>query len=190
LKTLLDEVDKAIVSELQKDGRISLTHIGKKTGISYVAIRKRLLKLLSANLIKVSAALNVEALELKIAAILVEFEDSQRLCEAAVLFKDCPRIVFLSELSGSILLMIIACEDLSTLQSVIGRCSPRISKGIRRSEVHIGRSPIYSEFLPVRLTQRKKVKVAPCGVNCSKCEDFVTKQCLGCPDTRFYNSPF
>jgi len=188
-KHLLDEVDRVLVSELQRDGRTALSHIGKKTGISHVAIRKRLEKLVRKGLVNISADLNVEALEAKIAAIIVEVENSRRLKELMELFKDCPRTVFLSGLSASNLLTIIAGEDLSTLESVIGVCSLRVQKGIRRSEVHMGSLPIYPRFLPIRITPHKKAEKAPCGARCNRCESFESKRCLGCPATKFYNGP-
>jgi len=186
---LLDEVDRVIISELQKDGRTALSDIGKKTGMSHVAIRKRLGKLLEEGLVNISAYLNVEALNAKIAAILVEVENIRRLKELMELFKDCPRTVFLSGLSASNLLTIVVGENLSTLESVIGVCSLRVQKGIRRSEVHIGSFPLYPRFLPIRIDPQKKAEIAPCGAQCDHCESFESKQCLGCPATRFYNGP-
>jgi DNA-binding Lrp family transcriptional regulator len=186
MKKPLDQVDRTLVAQLQEDGRTPLSQIGRKVGISHVAVRKRLEKLLGEGLIQVSADLNVEALDAKIAAILVEVENSPRLRELMELFKDCPRTVFLSGLSASNLLTIIVGENMSTLESVIGICSLRVQRGIRRSEVHIGSLPIYPRFLPIRVTPQKKAEVAPCGARCNRCESFKNKKCLACPATKFY----
>jgi DNA-binding Lrp family transcriptional regulator len=186
MKDSLDQVDRTLVAQLQEDGRTPLSQIGRKIGISHVAVRKRLEKLLGEGLIQISADLNVEALDAKIAAVLVEVENSPRLRELMELFKDCPRTVFLSGLSASNLLTIIVGEDMSTLESVIGVCSLRVQPGIRRSEVHIGSLPIYPRFLPIRVTPQKKAEIAPCGAKCNRCESFKSKRCLGCPATRFY----
>mgnify|MGYP002395720442 CR=1 FL=1 len=188
-KYLLDDVNRVLLSELQRDGRIPLSHIGKKTGMSHVAVRKRLEKMVRERLVNISADLNVEALEAKTAAIIVEVENSQRLRELTELFRDCPRTVFLSGLNASNLLTIIACEDLSTLESVIGVCSLRVQKGVRRSEVHIGSLPIYPQFLPIRINPEKKAEIAPCMARCDQCESFESKRCLGCPATKFYKGP-
>jgi len=185
-KNLLDDLDKMIISILQSDGRIPLSRIWEKTGISHVAVRKRLERLLREKLINISTCLNVEALNARIAAILVEVENSKRLKELIDIFKDCPRTIFMTGLSASNLLTIIIGENLSTLESVIGICSLRSQKGIRRSEVYIGSTPIHPQFLPVRVVSNKESEVAPCGANCSLCDNFLSKQCLGCPSTRFY----
>ncbi|MCW4043288.1 MAG: AsnC family transcriptional regulator [Candidatus Bathyarchaeota archaeon] len=185
----LDKVDKILISELQKDGRTALTDIGKKTGISHVAIRKRLGKLRDKGLLNISACLNPQTLDMKIAVINVEVENSQRLKELMELFKNCPRTVFLSGLSASNLLTVIVGEDFSTLESVIGTCSPRVQKGVRRSEVSIGSFPIHPEFLCIRVLPNKNSETAPCGAKCDKCEKYRNKQCLACPTTKFYRGP-
>jgi len=188
-KMLLDEIDKTLISELQRNGRATLSHIGKKTGISHVAIRKRLARLLEKEVIKVSAHLNAKDLDAKIAAMLVEVENSQRLKELTELFKNCPRTVLLSGIDASNLLTVVVGEDFSTLESVVGVCSLRVQKGIRRSDVHIGGLPTYPQFLPIRITSQKKTDTAPCRARCDQCESFKSKHCLGCPATRFYRGP-
>ncbi|WP_455279253.1 AsnC family transcriptional regulator [[Eubacterium] cellulosolvens] len=185
----LDEVDKILISELQKDGRTALTDIGKKTGISHVAVRKRLAKLRDKGLLNIYACLNPQKLDMKIAAINVEVENSQRLNELMNLFKNCPRTVFLSGLSASNLLTVIAGENFSTLESVIGSCSPRVQKGVRRSEVNIGSFPIHPEFLCIRVSPNKNAETATCGARCNECEKYKNKQCLACPTTKFYRGP-
>lgn len=185
----LDKVDKILISELQKDGRTALTDIGKKTGISHVAIRKRLAKLRDKGLLNISACLNPQTLDMKVAAINVEVENSQRLNELMKLFKKCPRTVFLSGLSGSNLLTVIVGENFSTLESVIGTCSPRVQKGVRRSEVSIGSFPIHPEFLCIRVLPNKNLETAPCGARCDKCEKYNSRLCLACPSTKFYRGP-
>ncbi|MEM3088639.1 MAG: AsnC family transcriptional regulator [Candidatus Bathyarchaeia archaeon] len=186
---MLDEIDKILISELQKNGRTALSHISKKVGISHVAVRKRLEKLLKEEMVSISADLNMEALGAKIAALVVEVENFTRLKELMNLFRDCPRTVFLSGLSASNLLTIVIGENLSTLESVIGVCSVRVQKGVRRSEVHIGSLPTYPRFLPIRITPRKEAEIAPCGAKCEGCWSLKNSQCLGCPSTKFYSGP-
>ncbi|MEM2942553.1 MAG: AsnC family transcriptional regulator [Candidatus Bathyarchaeia archaeon] len=187
-RKLLDDIDKVIVSELQKDGRVALASIAKKIGVSHVAIHKRLERLIDKGVVKVSACLNVDRLDSKIAAILVEVENSRRLNELTELFKECPRTVLLSQLSATNLLTVVVGEDFSTLESVIGVCSLRVQKGVRRSEVYIGKLPDYPRFLPIRIAAEQK-ECSPCGVLCSKCDSFKDKECLGCPATKSYNGP-
>lgn len=54
-KPLLDNASKAIIGELQKDGRKSFSEIGKSVGLSETAVRQRVQKLLDANTMQIVA---------------------------------------------------------------------------------------------------------------------------------------
>jgi len=56
----MDDIDKNLISILQKNGRTSLSDIGKKLGMSHVAVSKRLDKLVGANLVQITAGVNTE----------------------------------------------------------------------------------------------------------------------------------
>jgi DNA-binding Lrp family transcriptional regulator len=189
VKDVIDDVNKRIIAELQKDGRTTVSQIGEDIGISHVAVRKRLRKLLDRELVNVSADLNIEALNGKMGVVLLEVKKSKEIAKLVDLFKDCPRTIFLSGLSSSNLLAIIAAENLSTLESVIGGCSPRVKECIRRSEVYIASPQIYPRFLPIRVTAEKKASISPCGERCDRCDAFKSKECKGCPTTKFYVGP-
>ena len=59
----MDEIDKQIVNFLGKDGRMKLVDIGaslkteRKEGYSHVGVKKRILKLLEQDLIRIQTAL-------------------------------------------------------------------------------------------------------------------------------------
>lgn len=186
---MFDQIDKTLISELQADGRKPLLQIAKKTGISHVAVKKRLSNLLKKGLIEVSAHLNLSTVGAKIATITVEVENYDRMKELIQLFKDCPRTVFLTSLTASQLLSIVVGEDLSTLENVVGVCSIRAQKGIRRSEVHVGNLPNYPKFLPIRVYSTNKGDIAPCKARCDTCNSFINHDCLGCPATSSYHGP-
>jgi DNA-binding Lrp family transcriptional regulator len=186
---MIDGVDRIIISELQKDGRTPLVDIAKKVGISHVAVRKRLIRLKEQKKINISVGINAETLDSKIAVITAEVSNYPRLQELIGLFQGCPRVILLSALTASNLMAVIFGENMSTLESVIGVCSIRVQKGVRRSDVQIGELPAYPKYIPVRISSNKAAKVAPCKVSCSECERFKGKMCFGCPATRFYNGP-
>ncbi len=53
--TVLDDVSKAIVEELQKDGRRSYAAIGKVVGLSEAAVRQRVQRLIDSGVMQVVA---------------------------------------------------------------------------------------------------------------------------------------
>jgi DNA-binding Lrp family transcriptional regulator len=189
MKDAFDRVNKQIVTQLQMNGRTAVSQIAEEIGISHVAVRKRLRRLLDKEVINISANVNVEALDGKIGVLLLEVEKSRDIEKLVLSFKNCPRTIFLSGLSSSNLLAIIAAENLSTLESVIGVCSPRVKDCIRRSEVYIASAQIYPRFLPIKVTSQKKASIAPCGEKCDRCKEFRSKECKGCPATKFYAGP-
>jgi Lrp/AsnC family transcriptional regulator for asnA, asnC and gidA len=182
----MDEIDKKIISILQKDGRASLSSIGKELGISHVAVSKRLENLYE-KIVKISAGLNAEYLGYRIAIVNAEVETSERLRELIEIFSKCPRIVFLATITGTYNLMtIMVAEDADTLNAIIEVCSVRAHKGVRRSEAIIGDAPIIPKYLPIKIIVTKKDEDAPCGINCGKCLRYKEKKCLGCPATKYY----
>ena len=182
----MDQKTKLLISELEKNGRISLTKLGKKLGVSHVAIKKRLENLLNKNAIKISLQLNTSKLGLKIAAINIEVESYEKLKKLIGIFKECPRTFFVASTTGKFnLLVLIYAEDIETLRSILDVCSIRTREGVRKSEVSVGEI-ISPEFLPLNVTQNNNRKITPCGLNCNKCEKFHMNKCVGCSATVNY----
>jgi Lrp/AsnC family leucine-responsive transcriptional regulator len=185
----VDEIDKEIISILQKDGRASLSEIGKKVGFSHVSVRNRL-KNLCENLVKVSAELNAEQLGLRFAIVNAEVETPERLRELIDIFSKCPRIVFVTTTTGAynVMTMMVA-ENADTLNAIVEVCSIRAQKGIRRSEVTIGEAPVVPEYLPIKIVPNKEMEIAPCGIHCGECLRYKNQKCFGCPATKYYRGP-
>jgi DNA-binding Lrp family transcriptional regulator len=185
----MDEVDKKIISFLQKDGRASLSSMGNELGMSHVAISNRL-ENLCEKLVKVLAGLNAEHLGFRIAIVNAEVESSERLRELVKLFSECPRIVFLTTTTGAYNLMtVMIAEDADTLNAIVEVCSARAQKGIRRSEATIGEAPTVPKYMPIKIVATKVDEDAPCGINCGRCMRYQEKKCLGCPATKYYRGP-
>jgi Lrp/AsnC family transcriptional regulator for asnA, asnC and gidA len=185
----MDKVDKKIISVLQEDGRASLSSIGKKLGMSHVAIIKRL-KNLTENQVKIYAGLNAEHFGFRVAIVNAEVESPERLRELVDIFSKCPRIVLLTTTTGAYNLMtLMIAENADTLNAIIEVCSVRAQKGIRRSEATIGEAPTIPKYLPIKIFADKKDEDAPCGINCGKCLRYQEKKCLGCPATKYYRGP-
>ncbi|MFM9976459.1 MAG: Lrp/AsnC family transcriptional regulator [Sphingomonadaceae bacterium] len=58
----LDELDRAIIVELRKDGRLAYGKLGKIVGLSEAAVRQRVHRLRNDGILQVSAILNVAEL--------------------------------------------------------------------------------------------------------------------------------
>ncbi len=182
----MDRVDLSIIEELRKDGRLSLSDLGRKIGMSHVAIRRRLKRLIEAKIMKVSAELNVKTFEFKLAMVMMEVETYKKLTELVDTYIKCPRtLMILHCLGGFNLLAMMWAEDEDTLKSVLDSCSIRTREGVRRSEVCVGEL-LHPEYLSIPITSSSALEISPCGLDCSECKRYQENKCLGCPATRRY----
>jgi len=69
-RDILDDVDKGIISILQKDGRTSNREVGRTLGVSEATVRNRISRLLSEDLIEIVAVPTPRAVGMTISAII------------------------------------------------------------------------------------------------------------------------
>ncbi len=185
---MIDEKDRIIFEELQKDGRKTLVEIGKKIGLTSMGAKKRLESLINKGILKVKALINVDKLNVKLALIAMELESGRALRELLKRFENCPRIVKFFVTTGSFnLFALVWAEDYHSLESIsLENCSLRAQKGVRRFELYPIMEVYYDGFLDLKVVANKRLSKAPCGVNCAVCERYKREKCLGCPATKFY----
>lgn len=184
----MDDIDKNLISILQKNGRTSLSDIGKKLGMSHVAVSKRLDKLVGANLVQITAGVNTEYLDTKIFFMGLETENMEVAERIQEDYKNCPRLLMLAPVTGRYnIFAVMIAEDTWSLESIIGTCSIRTEPGVRRSESWFGNAPIYPQFIPLDLAPATTGSpISPCGRNCGTCKRYVANKCMGCPQTSVY----
>jgi len=180
-----DDIDKQIIAELQRDGRIGLVELGKKIKLSHPGAGNRLKKLLAEDLVKVRADLNLRKLGMHLVALGIEVDGLDRAMEFAKKFSSCPRIAFIAPMTGDYnLFMILVCEEIRCLQHLIEK-TIRPLGGVKRISISFSSTPFEPAYLPIKIPVEKN-EVAPCGKNCGKCEIFRAGLCIGCPATTNY----
>ena len=188
----MDDIDRKIISQLQVDGRTTFEELGKAVGYTSMGAKKRVKKLLDDGVIKVSALLSIESLDLCAAIVLLEMDNAEAMKKLIERFSSCPRVVYIfTAIGGYNLISLVVAEDQGTLESIsMEKCSLRSSEGIRRSEFYPIGKIHYLPFVPVRehLTH-KEMPSAPCGVDCGPCARYLSKKCVGCPTTHDYGGP-
>ena len=187
---LLSGKRKKLVALLQEDGRMSLTELGRRLGISHVGVKKHLDRLLSSGLLKVTACLDLDKLGARLLVLLCEVEPD-RLVELLRTFARCPRVVFLTTLIGPYNLMAILVAEAPGLVKImaLGACCLRRVEGIRRSELYLVDDVLYPGGLPVKVTAEKEAELTPCGLNCASCDFYARGECPACPATTWYKGP-
>ncbi len=185
----MDDVDRKIISHLQTDGRATYEKLAKTIGYSNMGTKKRVEKLLAKNILKVSALINTNELDLHAAVVLIEIEGAAAMQKLLERFKECPRVVHIfTTMGGYNIIALVVAENRDTLESIsVEKCSLRSSEGIRRSEFYPIGNIHYSPFLPIREhLARKEKKSTPCKVDCRPCNRYKTEKCVGCPATTYY----
>ena len=184
----MDDIDKKLVSILQKNGRTSLSEIGKDLGMSHVAVSKRLDKLVQSEYVNVTAGVNAEYLDVKVLFLGLETEDMEVAEHIQNKYKDCPRILMIAPVTGRYnVFAVMVAEDTWSLESIIGTCSLRTEPGVRRSESWFGNAPVLPKYLQVDLAPSPSGStVSPCGRDCGACKRYKANKCVGCPPTDVY----
>ena len=184
----MDDIDKRLISKLQRDGRTSLSEIGKDLGMSHVAVSKRLDKLLKANVVKISAGINSEVLDTKVLFLGLETENMDVAEKIMKKYAQCPRLLMFAPVTGTYnLFAMMIAEDTWSLESILGTCSMRTEPGIRKSETWFGNAPLIPEFLQLDLAPNQTGSTkGPCKIDCEKCNRYAIEKCVGCPTTSVY----
>lgn len=185
----MDEIDRKIIAQLQTDGRTTLEDLAKITGFTSMGTRKRLSNLIKKGVVKIQALINPIPLGLHPAIVMLEMENAEAMQNILDRFKECPRIIqMFKTIGGYNLIALVVAETKETLDSIsTEKCSLRCSKGIRRSEFYPVSETYFSPFLQIRENLvHKESKLAPCAVDCSPCNRYEIKKCVGCPTTNKY----
>ena len=184
----MDDTDKRLISKLQKDGRTSLSEIGSDLDMSHVAVSKRLDKLIKADLVRISAGVNSESLDIKVLFLGLETENMDVAERIKKKYANCPRLLMFAPVTGTYnLFAMMIAEDTWSLESILGTCSMRTEPGIRKSETWFGNAPLHPKFLPLDLAPNQTgTTKGPCKSDCEKCNRYIVNKCVGCPTTSSY----
>jgi len=188
----MDKIDWKLIMQLRSDGRKTFKELGETIGFTSLGAKKRIEKLLKKNIIHISALVNTDALDLRLALILLEIESAETMRKIIDRYSKCPRVInFFTTIGGYNLIALVMAEDQATLESEsMEKCALRSGEGIRRSEFYlIGRVHHYP-FLPLKAdTLKEKGDITPCGVQCKDCPSFQDEKCVGCPALSYYRGP-
>jgi Lrp/AsnC family transcriptional regulator, leucine-responsive regulatory protein len=119
----LDKIDWRIIEELQRDGRMPLSRLGTKVGLSQPAISERVKRLESTGVIKGYAArIDFQALGLDLLAIARVKTTFEKLQACMKLFSSMPEIVEVHRVTGEdCLILKVLVPHAAQLESVIDR---------------------------------------------------------------------
>jgi Lrp/AsnC family transcriptional regulator, regulator for asnA, asnC and gidA len=129
----LDDVSKAIIEQLQEDGRQSYATIAKRVGLSEAAVRQRVQKLLDQGVMQIVAVTDPLTVGFRRQAMVGIRVDGD-LDPVADALTAMPEVEYVVMTAGSFdILAEIVCEDDDHLLDVIGK-RIRTLPGVRSTE--------------------------------------------------------
>ena len=128
----LDDVSRAIVEQLQEDGRRSYARIATAVGLSEAAVRQRVQRLLDAGVMQVVAVTDPRQVGFsRQAMVTVRVDGDAR--EVADVLAELPHVEYVVITAGSVdVLAEVVCADDDQLLAVVARI--RAVPGVRSTE--------------------------------------------------------
>ena len=130
---VLDEVDKAIIRELQADGRMAYTRLAPIVGLSQAATRQRVQRLLESGVMQIVAVTDPLKLGFKVQAIVGVGADGDLKTLAETIAR-MPEVDYLVTTAGRFDLLIeVICADVEELEQLLNERLRRLP-GVRNLE--------------------------------------------------------
>jgi Lrp/AsnC family transcriptional regulator for asnA, asnC and gidA len=134
--TVLDEISKSLVEELQRDGRRSYAALAKAVGLSEAAVRQRVRRLLDDGVMQIVAVTNPLTVGFSRQA-LVGIKTDGDLRTIAAKLSSLPELEYVVVCAGSFdLLVELVCEDDEHLLRLLDE-SIRSIDGVRETETFV-----------------------------------------------------
>lgn len=129
----IDDINKSIIVELQKDGRRSYTAIAQSVGLSEAAVRQRVQKLIDDEVMQIVAVTDPIRLGFRRMAMVGMRIDGDATSVAEKLSK-VPEVAYVVQSGGAFdLLCEVVCEDDDHLIEVLNK-TLRVFPGVRETE--------------------------------------------------------
>ena len=122
----LDQTDRALIGELQKDARLSLAELGRRVGLSAPSVADRMRRLEDAGVILgYRAEVDPRALGYELSAVLRVRPDARQLPKLAKIATDTPEVTECQRVTGDdCYVMKLHVRDVEHLEEVLDRFTP------------------------------------------------------------------
>lgn len=178
----LDDIDKRIITLIQKRPEVSQSKIGKLVNLSQPAVSARIAKLKKNGILSYRAGIDArkagfQVLEIEAVALGTK--------EVLSTFRDCPYFLGSMVLSGkNNLCLFFLCEDSSTIESLVTR-HLRGNPQIKSLDMCTVLGSTFDIFYSMSVS-KSPTKQNPCGATCEGCEFYAEGRCVGCPASVYY----
>ena len=127
--SILDDIDKRIVTFIQNDPSITYTQIAKKVNRSQPTVGMRIKKLEESGILKFQAGLNLKNADCYFAKVNIQTSDPEGIVDV---IKSCPYIIHGYRISGSsnfvVIIVYSVLKDLDKIVNYHFRSNPNVKK--------------------------------------------------------------
>jgi Lrp/AsnC family leucine-responsive transcriptional regulator len=122
----LDQTDRALIGELQKDARLSLAELGRRVGLSAPSVADRMRRLEDSGVILgYRAEVDPRVLGYELSAVLRVRPDARQLPKLAKIATDTPEVTECQRVTGDdCYVMKLHVRDVEHLEEVLDRFTP------------------------------------------------------------------
>lgn len=150
----MDKIDKKIIAELQKNGRVSLTELAEKVGVSLSPCQRRLKQLEQQGVIRdYQANVDPQAVGLHFAAIVfvkMQHNGGQNIREFEQALQDIPQIIHAQSLLGDPdFILHIVTQDVTAFQELYDRHLTKLPHVSRLSSTLVMKDVVARRALPI-----------------------------------------
>jgi Lrp/AsnC family transcriptional regulator for asnA, asnC and gidA len=129
----LDEIDRVVLHELQRDGRISYTALAEVTGLSAPAVRQRVQRLRDENVVQIVGVTDPMALGLPVMALIGVRVDSD-VHTVADRISELTGVIYVVLTSGAFDMFVeVVCKESAELLAILNDHIKRVP-GVTRAE--------------------------------------------------------
>ncbi len=143
----LDEIDRRIIEELQRDARARIADVARNVGLSAPATAERIKRLEERNVVTYRAEIHPRALGFTISAIIRVSPQSRKLQIIPAIAKDIPEITECYRITGDdCYFMRVYLRSMDDLEPILDRFTPHG----RTTTSMVHSAPVPPRPLPVR----------------------------------------
>ncbi len=183
----IDEKDKAIISIINRNPRVTQKQLAEMLGISQPAVSMRLSKLKNAGLIEIKVGLNPEKANLVLAKVDIKAKNIDFLKYLV----RCPYVIYGGVATGkNNVCILMAAENPRTLEAIVNTHIRNI-EGVEDLEFNMILD-IYGKLIVPFKNVEVDISTMPCANRleehhiCEQCIYYIENKCFGCPLTSFY----
>ncbi|MBC7128633.1 MAG: winged helix-turn-helix transcriptional regulator [Thermoplasmatales archaeon] len=169
MNATIDNIDRKIISLLQKNPNISQNEIAKEVELSQPSVSARIKRMRENGILASMFGIDIKKVGLHVAKIEINKNEKNEF------IKDCPYILSVIETVEKNILYIVS-EDFSSLEAIA-------KKHFDMDDFEVVLSSYPNLVFPIKIPEKNN---GCSNCDCSNCDFYIKGKCIGCPSSLYY----